>query len=449
MKPIAYCVLPILLLSNGCDQFLAIDTPRTELIRSSVFQETTTANAAVVDLYNTMKEGYASGYPTGISITGALSSDELLLFETSADRQDINENEVMPNNRHVEGLWRDMYNTIYKANAILEGLSLSDIDQIEKNQLTGEALFVRAFTYFHLVNLWGDVPLVMSTDYQINGKMVRSPASDVNGQIVSDLLSAQSRLENEYRGERVRANRSTATALLARVYLYLGEWDKAESEATKVIGNELYDLEQDLNMVFSISSREAILQLWSSIYPYDYVGYFFHEAVGGPLYVALRPEFLSDFEPEDLRYNTWVKTMDVLGTTVYGVDKYKSQAIPPEDYSTVLRLGEIYLIRAEARANQDKFSEAIDDLNVIRTRAGLKLATPMDKAELLDAIYLERKHEFFGEQGHRWFDLKRTGRADDILSSLKPFWDKEDILLPIPEVQIISNPDITQNPLGS
>src|SRR5690606_23895878 len=138
-----------------------------------------------------------------------------------------------------------------------------------------------------------------------------------------------------------------------------------------------YDLEQDLNLVFSISSREAILQLWSSIYPYDYVGYFFHEAVGGPLYVALRPEFLSDFEPEDLRYNTWVKTMDVLGTTVYGVDKYTSQAIPPEDYSTVLRLGEIYLIRAEARANQDKFSEAIDDLNVIRTRAGLKLATPM------------------------------------------------------------------------
>lgn len=444
-----YILFFSLVVASGCDDFVEVDTPRTELLRSSVFQESATANAAVADLYNTMKEGFVSGYPSGLSITASLSSDELLLFETYPERLDVNENQVMPDNEHITKLWGDMYNLIYKTNAIIEGLSASDIDQTERDQLTGEALFIRAFTYFHLVNLWGDVPLVLSTDYQINGKMVRTPSGQVNEQIVSDLLSAQLLLNEEYEGERIRANRGAATAMLARVYLYLGEWSKAEVEATKVIQSGLYVLEDDLNLVFHKSSREAILQLWSSIYPYDYVGYLFFEAIGSPLYVALRPEFLEDFSQGDLRYSSWVKTMEVSGVTFYGVDKYKSPAIPPEEYSTVLRLAELYMIRAESRAQQDKLSEASLDVNAIRERAGLAPIAPGTRQEMLEAVYLERKHELFGEQGHRWFDLKRTGRADAVLSPLKPSWDKEDVLFPIPEAQIISNPDITQNPLGA
>jgi hypothetical protein len=438
-----------LLLATGCEDFLDIGTPRTELLRSSVFSEVTTANAAVVELYNSMRQGFVSGYPSGLSITASLSSDELLLFEPYADRIDVSENEIMPDNKHVTELWGNMYHLIYKANAIIEGLSESDIEQIEKDRLTGEALFVRAFTYFHLVNLWGDVPLVLSTDYQVNNRLTRAPVVQVNEQIVSDLLKAQLLLQEEYDGERVRANRGAATALLARMYLYLGQWSKAEEEATKVINNELYALEDDLTHVFQKSSPEAILQLWSSIYPLEYIGFLFHEAVGGPLYVALRPEFLGDLSPDDYRYTNWVKTMEVSGVTFYGVDKYKNSAVPPAEYSTVLRLAELYLTRAEARTHQDKLSEASEDLNVIRERAGLTPEFPANKEELLEAIYLERKHEFFGELGHRWFDLKRTGRADAVLSPLKSLWDKEDVLFPIPEIQIVSNPDITQNPLGS
>src|SRR5690606_6547573 len=235
-----------LLLATGCEDFLDIGTPRTELLRSSVFSEVTTANAAVVELYNSMRQGFVSGYPSGLSITASLSSDELLLFEPYADRIDVSENEIMPDNKHVTELWGNMYHLIYKANAIIEGLSESDIEQIEKDRLTGEALFVRAFTYFHLVNLWGDVPLVLSTDYQVNNRLTRAPVVQVNEQIVSDLLKAQLLLQEEYDGERVRANRGAATALLARMYLYLGQWSKAEEEATKVINNELYALEDDL-----------------------------------------------------------------------------------------------------------------------------------------------------------------------------------------------------------
>jgi hypothetical protein len=112
----------------------------------------------------------------------------------------------------------------------------------------------------------------------------------------------------------------------------------------------------------------------------------------------------------------------------------------------VLRLAEQYLIRAEARARLGKVPESQADINAIRSRSGLSNTTAADPAALLLAIEKERQVELFSEWGHRWLDLKRTGRADAVLGAEKPTdWQPTDALYPIPQNEILSNPLLTQN----
>jgi hypothetical protein len=119
------------------------------------------------------------------------------------------------------------------------------------------------------------------------------------------------------------------------------------------------------------------------------------------------------------------------------------------EYSTVMRLPEQYLIRAEARAMQGRLSGAIKDLDVVRSRAGLELLADMepdmDGEGLLEEIMDQRKKELFAEWGHRWLDLKRSGRATEVLGPIKPLWQDTDILFPIPEEERGKNPNLSQN----
>ncbi|MDR1455264.1 MAG: RagB/SusD family nutrient uptake outer membrane protein, partial [Tannerella sp.] len=117
-----------------------------------------------------------------------------------------------------------------------------------------------------------------------------------------------------------------------------------------------------------------------------------------------------------------------------------------EDFVS-LRLTEQYLIRAEARAQQDKLAEATDDVNIIRRRAGLNdLPESLSKAGVLLAVERERRHEFFAEECHRWWDLIRTGRADDVLGAFPDKkWTPHKALLPIPQRELDINSRITQN----
>lgn|SRR5690606_2503778 len=433
----------------ACDDFVVIDQPRTEITRLSVFSESTTAEAAVVDLYVSIRDGFGGGSLGAITAVTALSSDELELFDVSNDYVAVANNEVTENNSIMESIWGSAYSVVYKANAILEGLEVSNIDVTQKDRFKGEALFVRALSYFYLVNLWGDVPLLTSTNHEVNHRALRAPIEQVYDQIVTDLLAARELLPEEPEEGKTRASRAAAKALLARVYLYHRDWKNAELEAAGVIDGKLYSLESDLSRVFSVSSSEAILQLWNPIYPREAVTFLIHPALNRPLFGSLRFSYLDTFAPDDLRYGDWINVYSTTTTTFFGANKYKSLAAPPDDYSTVLRLAELYLIRAEALAQQGDLTGAAEALNIVRDRAGLLPVAAATREEMLEAIYLERKHEFFAEQGHRWLDLKRTGLADSVLSQLKPTWDHEDQLYPIPASQITGNPNIVQNPLGS
>ncbi len=159
------------------------------------------------------------------------------------------------------------------------------------------------------------------------------------------------------------------------------------------------------------------------------------------------PKSLYDlFEPTDARKTNWIKPVTGVSNLFYCPYKYKIQngGNPFNEYSMVLRLAEQYLIRAEARARQNKMEEALDDLNMVHTRAGLTEININDPQELSDAIILERRKELFVEWGHRWLDLKRTGLVNNIMSAIKPGWSLNDTIYPIPQSETLINPKLTQ-----
>jgi hypothetical protein len=240
-----------------------------------------------------------------------------------------------------------------------------------------------------------------------------------------------------------------ASALLSKVYLYEGKNDLAQSEASKVINSGNYSLEPDLNNVFLTGSAETIWQLDLPFNKYTWEGQAFvpTSAHAVPKYI-LNPALYNSFEPGDLRVVNWVKT-NTKGTNSYNYPyKYKNNVLaanPAEGY-VLLRLSEIYLIRAEAELSNGDLAGAANDLNVIRSRAGLSNTEASDGTSLFLAIQNERRHELFCEGGNRWFDLKRWNLATDILNIIKPSWKPNAQLYPIPVSQINADPNLAQNP---
>src|SRR5690606_23544357 len=150
----------------------------------------------------------------------ASSADEVRYGFSSASLDEFRENELLASNTAVNSLWEPVYSFIFHANSILEGLT--DNTQVSpelQKQLKGEAYFLRAFYYFYLVNYFGDVPLVLNTDYKTNTSLPRTPVNDVYASVINDLIAAQENLGDAYpTAERTRVNKAVATTLLARVY---------------------------------------------------------------------------------------------------------------------------------------------------------------------------------------------------------------------------------------
>ncbi|HSZ33092.1 MAG TPA: RagB/SusD family nutrient uptake outer membrane protein [Puia sp.] len=458
MKWISYILLPLLspIFLISCKKFVEVSVPPTELASQNVFTSDASATAAMVGTYSMMMSsiGFASGGVRSITQLTGLTADEFVNFNTDPLAEAFYKNELTATNSYVDvSLWNEGYKYIYNANAIINGLMNSTgMTDSTKNQLEGEAKFVRAFCHFYLVNLFGDVPLITATDYKTNSLASRTPSSLVYAQIITDLKDAASLLSVDYRysgGERIRPNKWAATAMLARVYLYTGDWQDAETQATLVIENTtLYNLNTDLNTVFLKNSNEAIWQLMP-VQP----GYNTQEGetfilTGAPQNTALNPVLLAAFEAGDQRRINWIDSITINGQDFYFPFKYKIQTgWSLSEYSMVLRLAEQYLVRAEAELELNDLPSAEADLNVIRNRAALPNTTANTKTDLMSALMHERQMELFSEWGQRWLDLKRNNLSDQILGPLKsPGWQSTDTLYPIPKVEITNDPNLTQNP---
>lgn len=454
---------------------MEINPPSNSITTSEVFDDSADANAAVSGIYSNMNNSsgnvsFGNGY---ISLLGAASADELLIFGSyfGGNGDDIMYNivQAQQDGGLIDGaFWTPAYQYLYQTNSAIAGVNGSPgISASAKAQFTGEALFMRAFINFYLVNLFGPVPIINTTNYITNANASRSPTTQVYQAIISDLLTAQSLLAADFsagNGERIRANRWAAIALLARAYLFNQQWDSAELRATDIINNtSLFSLDSNLNNVFLADNPEAILQ-WSlntAFYPYNAT------TEGATLVpfdstsypnLYLTQQLLNAFEPNDLRKSAWLDSVQYSGAVYYYPYKYKvgpAQAAannPATEYYMVLRLAEQYLIRAEARAKQSNLAGAINDLNIVRERAHLPDLSPsLTQPQVLAAVAQERRIELFAEWGSRWLDLKRTGAIDSVMTVATPLkgggsvWQSYQQLYPIPFAELQKSPTLTQN----
>lgn len=447
---ICLVLIPGVLLSTAsCKKFIEVDVPIDQVSADKAFLNDATALSSVLGLYansnllpaNGSTENSLLGAAT--SLGGAAADDIYLSSSTYLD--EFKTNTITISSGYVNNTWNYAYAVIFAVNSAIEGLNSSTgVSAAVKQQLLGETYFMRAFTYFYLTNLYGDVPMVTSTVNSVNLTLPRAPQAEIYQMIISDLKIAQSNLADAYpSAQRARANKAAATALLSRVYLYTKDYANAEIQATTVINNTTYKLES-LDSAFLNTSNEVIWQRFT-FYGYSVFGLNFVPSGTTPNYV-IYPTLAASFETDDQRMVKWLKPLPVGNITYYYPYKYKLRnATAGNEFNVLLRLAEQYLIRAEARAQLGKITGAAEDLNVVRTRAGLTGTTATTQSTMLLAIEKERAHELFAELGHRWFDLKRTDRADAVLGPQKPTWKATAVLFPIPANQILYNKNLTQN----
>lgn len=480
----AYSVILISICSVGCRKFVEIDTPADKISQENVFSSDPTAISVLTGIYSAMASGLYgnSGVGADMAKYGGLLADELTLWDgADKDHFAYYSNSLTSNKTETTGgeIWHAYYKFIFSCNTAIYGLTVSNsLTPDVKKQLLGEAYFLRSWFYFYLVNLYGELPLALGIDPEVNRLLTRSSIQEVYRLIFEDLSKAMELLSEQYvdgrlkqydigTEERVRPTKWAAMALLARVNLYVGNYENAEAEASKVIANTaLFNL-SPLTNVFLKNNTETILQLQPSLVGWNTEeGRIFNLnafpkglSVGKPVFLS--SGILNAFEPGDQRRNKWVDGFVEGNDTIFFPAKYKIGEQKPlvsspemlTEYSIMLRLAEQYLIRAEARARQNNLVGAIADIDMVRGRANLTLIADtnpdISPEDILNTILHERQVELFTE-GHRWLDLKRLNKADEVMSTVTPLkggsWETTDQLLPIPYMELQFGVNLTQNP---
>lgn len=389
-------------------------------------------------------------------IAGDCTSDMLIHNGTFTQFRELGNKQITSANASVTALWGSIYNTVYIANFILERLpAISGVPASTRDRVMGTAHFLRGYAYFAAWTTFGAVPLVTATAVDANRNVPRATETQVLEFILEDYQEALGKLPNDPSSVAF-AGEYAVRAALAKYYLYLNDWPLAEQYATQVINSNLYMLEsQFADLVNQDFTDEAIFE----------VGYTLADDPGTNGTIGLNNLFLGRREiipsnnavvalasPESGdRFSSIIFDANLLQGSDNGwsVAKYGT-ADEDNNNVVVLRLGEMYLIRAEARAQQNDITgvgSAQEDLNTLRARANAPTVGSVSQSQMLSLIEEERRYELAFE-GHRWYDLVRTDRAKVVMPAFSPNWKDAYELWPIPQRELINNPALAgqQNP---
>lgn len=397
----------------------------------------------------------------------------------------------VPTEGNISRWWNTLYEGVKRANVVIEKVPLIAMDDGLKNRYVGEAKFLRALFYFDLVRAWGGVPLVRSTTPALD--QTRATKEAVYDLIEADLLSAIATLPEKSQlaaADIGRATKGAARGILAKVYLFQGDFPNAEKYALEVINSgQGYALEANFEDANSENGRHGVESLFEiGALPFENI------VQGGNQYANVqgvrgtpnrgwgfnRPsqDLQTSFEPNDPRLDATViylgevldgvtiagdastpdETLDANGNTIeiecYNQKVWTPGANVPTQFNhnrRILRYADVLLMAAEASNENNKPAQALTYLNQVRARAraGNPAILPdiavTGQAALRDIIFNERRHELALE-GHRFWDLIRTGRAATELGSLGFVAGKHE-LLPIPQIEIdLTQKRIQQNP---
>ena len=438
-----------LLLLASCEELVEVDYPKNQIGTTQVFEDLKTANAALAGLYAALRDQSiitGGDYNGAGSLLGSYTDDLDCYYNDENGVLDIYQNQQLATNTSIESVWNTAYGQVYYANSIINGAehstALSDAD---KNRIKGEALLIRSLIYFYLQQLFGDIPYTSSLVYEYNRNISKTDAATVLEQLEADLTEASGLMQDEYRdSERIYPNRKAAQLLLARIYLLRNEWTLAEKMADTILLSPLYQFQTDINEVFHKSGTHILWQLKpenSGDATKEESFYYFTNSA--PYSYALTQNLINIFSDYDFRKQLWIDEVTYNGDTWYKPYKYKNMyGTNYNEYSIVFRLEEVYFIMAEALAKQNRFDEALPYLNATRERARLTALTSLLGEDFITELLAEKRREFFTESGHRFLDLKRWGRLDE-LNAAKPNWEDYKQVWPLPQNEMLLNTNLS------
>jgi hypothetical protein len=393
----------------------------------------------VTGAYQSIQSG--SLYSREFLVYPDLYADNLDFTGTFQTDRDVSLRNIPASSGVTSGAWTAAYQGINRANNVLAAIpNVSELTPAQASVYRGEALFIRALHHFILLRYFGGVPIVTEPSRGVGEQslVARNTPAEVFAFVEQDLEEAVSLLP----AGRVsgRATQAAANALLARIYLDDGKYSQARDKAAAVIGSPSFALVADYRDLFTNkNSSESIFELQYSINNQNSLAFwFFPQALGGRWGFAPSTGLFGAYEANDVRRTASIAQS---GTSRYGNKWFR--IANGDDNVIVLRLAEMYLIRAEANAQLSADAATVRaDIDIVRARAGLDpLPTSVtSQTALLDAILQERRVELAME-GHRFFDLRRLGRAETLLAlpAHRVFW-------PIPQIELDVNTNLTQNP---
>jgi starch-binding outer membrane protein, SusD/RagB family len=439
------------LAASACNGVL--DAPPTiNVPAATAIIDATGARAALAGAYSGLQS--ANLYGEVLGDWADLLSDNLRHTGTFDTYAQADKHQLRADNGQVQSTWDDSYNDINRANQILAKVpALTDLSDEEKNEILGEAYFLRALNYHNLVKLWGGVPIRLepvTTPAEAN-TIARSSVAEVYTQILADLSQAEQLITAGPEQTR-QASLGAAYALEARVKLYQQDWAGAEAAAATVesMGYELANNFKDLFDASGSDTPEDIFRITFTPTDAQTLSFFYlPKALGGRWEVAPTTGpagIIAAFDPAsggDISQYNPTDERGIWSISLAGSRTWASKFRNPsgDEDIHVIRLGEVILIRAEALAHLNRLPEAVDEYNRLRVRAGLAPdpTTGLTQQGVLAAIARERRLELAFE-GDRWPDMVRTGQA---AAQGVP---ATQLLLPIPQSELDVDTHLTQNP---
>jgi starch-binding outer membrane protein, SusD/RagB family len=442
-------------LLTACQTQLLDPPPVDSLTDEVVFKRASDLPGVRVGLYNAFRS-----IASPLVQAGDFTADNIIHIGTFTDYQELGGKQITPANGVVADLWNSIYSTIYLSNFILERIgSVSSIKEADSKLVIAEAKFLRGYAYFVAANTFGGVPKVTTTNLETNKNIARASKADILAFVLEDYKAAFKDLPNKP-SNAAYASKDALRAALARYYLYQKDWSGAELYADSVIrSTNAYQLVQFDDVVLKDFTKESIFEVGYTLPDYngDINNYFI-----GRREVIPSNQTIAAFQTRDAGRRDVTLGFDFAkqkgNDNGWSLLKYGTKDDANRNFS-IFRLGEMYLIRAESRVQQNKLATAIADINVLRTRATLGFVattfkplaptkiTSANQTDLLLLIEKERIYELAYE-GHRWYDLVRTGRAQTVMSAFSQNWNQKYELWPIPQAEIQRNPALagSQNP---
>lgn len=472
MKKILYILIGCSAILSSCQDFLK-EEPYSFLSTTNFYQNENDAVAALNGAFVPMQAQTYYGR-TAWLITELPSDNLLALGNATADRATLNNYAYTASNGEISNWWNQNYLMINRANDIIEKVPKIAMDTVKRNDIVGNARFLRALAYFELMRTFGDLPVFLSPTGASSDLMpARTPIAQIYTQIVRDLKYAEVNCFAENRivaANKGRVSSGAATSLLAKVYLtrasstasVASDYTDALAACNKVINSNIYRLFPNYADVFDIAKKNGVEHIFSVQFELPpstgniVIRMMYPSQSGGSASFGATPYLLNSYAKGDtLRKNWNIATKSGTATVPPFYLKYRdaqwtSQSNNSRTNWLILRYADVLLMQSEAMNQLDANDvKKFEGINRVRARAGiapLNLTNTVSKDNFVDALVNERGWELCME-GHRRWDLIRLGRLKQVLQTTRNIAVQDNqFLMPIPQTEIDLNTSLKQNP---